>query len=50
VERFVDIAGRKVWTRVVGSGPAVVLCSGAGAAGVGTWPEVEEKAARFATM
>jgi pimeloyl-ACP methyl ester carboxylesterase len=50
VEQFVDVAGRKIWTRVVGDGPAVVLCSGAGAASVGTWPEVEEEAARFATI
>jgi hypothetical protein len=31
---------------LVGHGPAVVLCSGAGAASVGSWPEVEEEAAR----
>jgi pimeloyl-ACP methyl ester carboxylesterase len=50
VEQFVDVAGRKIWTRWVGQGPAVVLCSGAGAASVGTWPEIEGEAARFATV
>jgi pimeloyl-ACP methyl ester carboxylesterase len=50
VEQFVDVAGRKIWTRTVGHGPAVVLCSGAGAASVGSWPEVEGGAARFATV
>jgi pimeloyl-ACP methyl ester carboxylesterase len=50
VERFVDVAGRKIWTRLVGHGPAVVLCSGAGGAGVGSWPEVEGEGARFATI
>jgi pimeloyl-ACP methyl ester carboxylesterase len=50
VEQFVDVAGRKIWTRLVGHGPAVVLCSGAGAASVGNWPEIEREAARFATV
>ena len=50
VEQFVDVAGRKRWTRLVGHGPAVVLCSGAGAASVGNWPEIEREAARFATV
>jgi pimeloyl-ACP methyl ester carboxylesterase len=50
VEQFVDVAGRKIWTRLVGHGPAVVLCSGAGGASVGSWPEVEGEAARFATV
>jgi pimeloyl-ACP methyl ester carboxylesterase len=50
VEQFVDVAGRKTWTRVVGHGPPVVLCGGAGAASVGNWPEVEGQAARFATI
>jgi pimeloyl-ACP methyl ester carboxylesterase len=50
VEQFVEVAGRKVWTRLVGHGPAVVLCNGAGAASVGSWPEVEGESARFATI
>jgi pimeloyl-ACP methyl ester carboxylesterase len=50
VEQFVDVAGRKIWTRLVGHGPAVVLCSGAGAASVGNWPEIEHEAAHFATV
>jgi pimeloyl-ACP methyl ester carboxylesterase len=50
MDRFVNAAGRKIWTRVVGRGPAVVLCSGAGAASVGNWPEVEDAAASFATI
>ena len=50
MERFVDIVGRKTWTRVIGQGPAIVLCSGAGAARVGNWPDVEEQAVRFATV
>jgi pimeloyl-ACP methyl ester carboxylesterase len=35
---------------LVGHGPAVALCNGAGAASVGSWPDVEEEAARFATI
>jgi pimeloyl-ACP methyl ester carboxylesterase len=50
LEQFVDVAGRKIWTRLVGHGPTVVLCSGAGAASVESWPEVEGEAARFATI
>lgn len=50
MEQFVEVAGRKVWTRLVGHGPAVVLCNGAGAASVGSWPEVEGESARFATI
>ena len=50
MEQFVEVAGRKVWTRLVGHGPAVVLCNGAGAASVGSWPEVEGESACFATI
>ena len=50
MEQFVEVAGRKVWTRLVVHGPAVVLCNGAGAASVGSWPEVEGESARFATI
>lgn len=35
---------------MVGHSPAVVLCSGADAASVGSWPEVEGELARFATI
>ena len=50
MEQFLDVAGRRIWTRIVGQGPTIVLCSGAGAASVGVWREVEAAAACFATV
>jgi pimeloyl-ACP methyl ester carboxylesterase len=47
--QFVDIGGRTLYARVCGSGPVVVLNSGAGREGVGNWLEVEERLSELAT-
>jgi pimeloyl-ACP methyl ester carboxylesterase len=50
MDEFVDIGGRRLFTRVRGSGPGVVLMAGAGTAGVGGWEPVESRLAQFATV
>ncbi|MBO9575182.1 MAG: alpha/beta fold hydrolase [Sphingobium sp.] len=49
-ERFVEVAGRRLWTRTIGAGPSVLLGSGAGRAGVGQAPVIEAMLAQFATV
>jgi pimeloyl-ACP methyl ester carboxylesterase len=50
MDEFVDIGGRRLFTRVRGSGPGVVLMAGAGTAGVGGWEPLDSQLARFATV
>ena len=47
-EGYVDIGGRKLFAKVFGQGPTVVLEPGAG--GGGGWGEVPKQIARFATV
>jgi pimeloyl-ACP methyl ester carboxylesterase len=48
--RLVDIGDRALYARVSGAGPVVVLNSGAGREGVGTWSTVETRSSEFATV
>ncbi|HEY6455518.1 MAG TPA: alpha/beta hydrolase [Steroidobacteraceae bacterium] len=48
--RLIDIGGRTLYGRVSGTGPAVVLNSGGGREGVGTWNPVETRLSEFATV
>jgi pimeloyl-ACP methyl ester carboxylesterase len=48
--RLVDIGDRTLYARVSGTGPVVVLNSGAGREGVGSWSTVEARSSQFATV
>jgi pimeloyl-ACP methyl ester carboxylesterase len=48
--RLVDIGGRTLYARTTGRGPTVVLNSGAGREGVGSWSTIELSVSEFATV
>jgi pimeloyl-ACP methyl ester carboxylesterase len=48
--RFVDIGGRTLYARTTGRGPTVVLNSGAGREGVGSWSTIELPVSEFVTV
>jgi len=47
---LVDIGPRRLFARVRGGGPTIVLLSGADVAGVGAWDPLESRLAEFATV
>jgi pimeloyl-ACP methyl ester carboxylesterase len=48
--RLVDVGGRALFARISGRGPTVVLNSGAGREGVGSWGTIEPSVSEFATV
>jgi len=48
--QLIDIGGRRLFAQVQGSGPGVVLMSGACAAGVGGWDSADSHLAQVATV
>jgi pimeloyl-ACP methyl ester carboxylesterase len=50
IERFINVSGRRIWTRQEGSGPPVLLSLGAGHPGVGYSPEIEKEVSAIATV
>jgi pimeloyl-ACP methyl ester carboxylesterase len=48
--RLLDIGDRSLYARVSGAGPTVVLNSGGGREGVGSWSPIETRLSEFATV
>jgi pimeloyl-ACP methyl ester carboxylesterase len=49
-DRFVIMGERRLYARVLGSGPPIILIAGSGVAGVGAWDSIESSLSASATV